>query len=305
MDYKKIIEKMYAKERWQPLQDHYRESNKGQRLSKISPSKITFDDLSRNGWIAQPIFNELFKNSNNKEIAELKCIQPAEEKNFQNDPWTYKINKYNFRDEWNFDDTRKRIGFFGCSITAGEGLNTPDTWWHQVGTALDLNIMNFGVGGAGIERIARTYSMINNLIDFDYAVILLPNISRILYAVPDENYDMSPVNFVPRYTHAHFSKVYNKFYKAYDNNKFFDSAISNINWILDNSKDKKIILASWCPDTLYAISECSTAPYLPVPFAYLGDLARDELHPGVVSNREFARVLLDYIDETDWIDKQC
>lgn len=268
-------------------------------VSSISPSKITWDNLKFNGWLSQSAYNEAFENINN-DIAEVSWINPIEKQNFDKDPWTYKINRYNFRDNWNFKDSRKRIGFFGCSFTSGEGINTPDTWWHQLGSALNLNIMNFGIGGSSIERVARTFSMIDKLIHLDYIIFLLPSIYRILYAT-DRSGFLFPINLIPSYPYEGYEKIHKIFYKSYDNNKFFDVAVNNINWILDSSKNKKICFASWCPDTHYILNQCSSQPLFPVIFANLGDKARDEIHPGIDSNREFAKVMLEFLNDISWV----
>jgi hypothetical protein len=61
-------------------------------------------------------------------------INSEEEKVVKPGDWQYRINKYNFREPWNFEAHTPKIGFFGCSFTFGEGIEYPDTFVNIVGT---------------------------------------------------------------------------------------------------------------------------------------------------------------------------
>ena len=81
----------------------------------------------------------------------------TEEKNFESDPWYYVINEYGFRDTWKPEPNKSNIAFFGCSVTFGEGLHTPQLYSTILANKLKMNRYNFGIPGAGSLRIARTF----------------------------------------------------------------------------------------------------------------------------------------------------
>ena len=77
----------------------------------------------------------------------------------------YKFNSLGFRgDEFN-PDSNKNIFISGCSYTFGVGINVEETWGYQFKKLLaentekkldDIGLMNFAIGGASNDYIART-----------------------------------------------------------------------------------------------------------------------------------------------------
>lgn len=262
------------------------------------PSNVnSLDDLRPFG-VLQPAKFDMLISTLEKEIYEVDCMQTSEKKFWKNDPWYYKINKYNFRDEWIIDSPKKKIGFFGCSFTVGEGIESSKLFTNIVADELNLNSFNFGSGGSGIERVARTFSAVNGLINLDYAVVTLPAWHRQLHT--GELGDM--INLIPSYPHAGFEKVC-KTLTNLEEDYYATRAASNISWIYDIAKYKgiKILFSSW-DHTVNAFCKQFVSENTINPFPNIDDKqARDKMHPGNQSQYAHAQQIIKAINDRAWI----
>jgi len=267
------------------------------QYAKSAPCKVTcLEDLRPFGALQFDLFEKRLSTSSGP--YRVKIMQGGEEKTWDKDPWYYTINEYNFRDIWNFDNTRKRIGFFGCSFTAGEGIESLNLHTNIVAKRLDLNPLNFGSGGAGIERVARTFSAVNSLIDLDYAMITLPAWHRQLHT--GELGDM--INLIPAYPHSGYKKLC-KVLTSMDDDFYITRALSNINWIYDIAKYKgiKILFSSWDHPTNAFCKEMLPDNTIK-PFPNIDDkCARDKMHPGIKSQRAHAEQIIKGFNDRAWI----
>lgn len=268
------------------------------KWSRLVPARVkTLEDLRLFGAMRPELFEETVKDQHTLPYR-IKILQNGEEKFWEKDPWYYTINEYNFRDVWNFEDARKRIGFFGCSFTVGEGIESKNTFVQIVSRELKLNPFNFGSGGSGIERVARTFSAVNSLIDLDYVVITLPAWHRQLHT--GELGDM--INLIPSYPHIGYEKLC-KTMTSLDEDYYATRAASNINWIYDiaNHKGIKILFSSWDHTTNAFCKEI--LPDLTIkPFPNIDDKqARDKMHPGIKSQQAHADQIIEAINDRAWV----
>ena len=104
-------------------------------------------------------------------------IRKEEAPNFDKDPWQYTINQYGFRDVWRNKAKRPNIGFYGCSNTFGEGVESSKHWTTLLSKHYNMCKYNFGIGGASALRIARTFVATQQVLNLNYAVILLPGLA--------------------------------------------------------------------------------------------------------------------------------
>lgn len=266
--------------------------------SLSAPSKVnSLDGLFPFGRLDRKKWNSI---SNGNDYIELKFVNQSEEEQLKGkeDQWSYYLNRYNFRNKWNFNDTRKKIGFFGCSFTFGEGIHNDDTFVDIVSKKCNLNPFNLGVGGAGIERVARTFSAAVRVIDFDFAVVTLPAWHRQLHV--DELGQM--INIIPGWPHSGFEKINELLTKA-DEDFYINHAISYITWIVDvaQSHNIKILLSSWDHPT----NELTKILYPDItlkPFPNIDDkCARDKMHPGTKSQKEHAKQIIEAFNDKTWI----
>jgi len=227
-----------------------------------------------------------------------ETMQDAEKENFDKDPWTYYFNKFNFRDEFNADSPKKKIGFFGCSFTMGEGIKREKTFAYQVASEFDLEYFNFGAPGSSVERVARTFSMSTKLVNLDYAVITFPSHFRQFY----QNSNSEIINIIPGWPHSGYKKMVETLYTL-DDEFFAVKAVSHINWVHDvaEANNIKIIYSSWD----HPLNElCSfLAPKQTIdPFPNIDDkCARDNMHPGIKSQTAHAEQIIKAINDRAWV----
>ena len=266
--------------------------------SKYTPVKVkTLEDLIPFGILPTKEYEQIVKEQRTAPY-QLKILQPRENKWWKKDPWYYTINEYNFRDHWNFDDARKRIGFFGCSFTAGEGIESSKLHVNIVSQHYNLNVFNFGSGGSSIDRVARTFSAVNGLINLDYAVITLPAWHRQLHI--GNRGDM--INLLPSHPHVGYKKL-NKIMSSLHEEYYATRAASNINWIYDIAKYKniKILFSSWDPDTNLFCKMLLPDNTIEL-FPNIDDGgARDKMHPGPKSQAAHAEQIIKALDDKTWI----
>jgi len=236
------------------------------------------------------------------EYIEISYMYNDEHKYVDENSWKYIINPWNFRDHWNFDDNRPKIGFFGCSFTFGEGIDTPNTFADMVSKKFNLNSFNFGSGGSGVERVARTVSAVVNLIDIEYAVITLPAWHRVLH-IDDEG---SMINLLPGYHHQRFKEL-SKQLTSLDEEFYATRALSLINWVYDvlnqkniAQKNIKFLISSWDHPLNYVCKKLIPSHTID-PFPNIDDKqARDRLHPGIKSHRAHADQIIKAFYDKNW-----
>jgi hypothetical protein len=88
----------------------------------------------------------------------------------------YVINKIGLRGNSTFRSDKKKVAFFGCSYTFGWGINETDGFPNIIGRELFPNheIINVGVPGTSPDTCVRYFKMVTDVVDLDYAFILLP-----------------------------------------------------------------------------------------------------------------------------------
>jgi hypothetical protein len=275
-------------------------------LKKQAPKQIpsvpltvkSLEDLRYYGCLRAEIFNKNIP-AKETEFYELKCIQDSEASKYKEDPWNYYINFYNFRDKWDFESSKKRIGFFGCSFTTGEGIKSEDTFVQIVGKQLGLNPFNFGTGGASIERIARIFSAATRLIDLDIAVITFPSWYRHLHVDNDGRL----INLLPDWHRLNdgYDKL-SKSLSSFEDNFHLLKATANINWIYDIAcyKNIKILFTSW-DHPLNSFCKLILPKNTLEPFPNIDDkCARDNMHPGIKSQRAHANQIIEALHDRTW-----
>lgn len=263
-------------------------------FTKVSPSNVTsLEGLIPYGKYHRQDFKDRLDNNDHFFV---DIINPSEHKSIKrglDTDWKYYINKYNFRDPWT-TDKKTNIGFFGCSFTFGEGISSENTFVQKVTKEINCNGFNFGVGGAGIERVARTFSAATKVINFDYAVVTLPSPNRQLYY--SSNFELA--NIVQSYVEDEYKKLGRSLAMIQDE-YFYSISVSFINWIVDiaQTKNIKLILSSWDHPTNEMCSHLFPNNTVQ-PFPNIDDKqARDMQHPGNKSQQAHAEQILKALND--------
>jgi hypothetical protein len=228
-------------------------------------------------------------------------IRKEEAPNFDKDPWQYTINQYGFRDVWRNKAKRPNIGFYGCSNTFGEGVESSKHWTTLLSKHYNMCKYNFGVGGASALRIARTFVATQQVLNLNYAVILLPALHRVDYAEISEN-GATEMQMLP-WKNPNFSKSQEKkwtdIYATYDNSMFIMNLIYAVSMITESAKahNVKIVFSSWCGETLYTLGKINAPNLYPNLALKTRDHARDGEHPGPESSKLFAEKLSYWMEQ--------
>jgi hypothetical protein len=228
-------------------------------------------------------------------------IRKEEAPNFDKDPWQYTINQYGFRDVWRNKAKRPNIGFYGCSNTFGEGVESSKHWTTLLSKHYNMCKYNFGVGGASALRIARTFVATQQVLNLNYAVILLPALHRVDYAEISED-GATEMQMLP-WKNPNFSKSQEKkwtdIYATYDNSMFIMNLIYAVSMITESAKahNVKIVFSSWCGETLYTLGKINAPNLYPNLALKTRDHARDGEHPGPESSKLFAEKLSYWMEQ--------
>ena len=228
-------------------------------------------------------------------------IRNEEAPNFDKDPWQYTINQYGFRDVWRNKAKRPNIGFYGCSNTFGEGVESSKHWTTLISKHYNMCKYNFGIGGASALRVARTFVATQQVLNLNYAVILLPALHRVDYAEISEN-GATEMQMLP-WKNPNFSKSQEKkwtdIYATYDNSMFIMNLIYAVSMITESAKahNVKIVFSSWCGETLYTLGKINAPNLYPNLALKTRDHARDGEHPGPESSKLFAEELSYWMEQ--------
>ena len=228
-------------------------------------------------------------------------IRNEEAPNFDKDPWQYTINQYGFRDVWRNKAKRPNIGFYGCSNTFGEGVESSKHWTTLLSKHYNMCKYNFGIGGASALRVARTFVATQQVLNLNYAVILLPSLHRVDYAEISEN-GATEMQMLP-WKNPNFSKSQEKkwtdIYATYDNSMFIMNLIYAVSMITESAKahNVKIVFSSWCGETLYTLGKINAPNLYPNLALKTRDHARDGEHPGPESSKLFAEELSYWMEQ--------
>ena len=228
-------------------------------------------------------------------------IRKEEAPNFDKDPWQYTINQYGFRDVWRNKAKRPNIGFYGCSNTFGEGVESSKHWTTLISKHYNMCKYNFGIGGASALRVARTFVATQQVLNLNYAVILLPSLHRVDCAEIREN-RAAEMQILP-WKNPQFTitqeKKWKDIYATYDNSMFIMNLIYAVSIITESAKANKvkIVFASWDPETLYTLGKINAPNLYPNRGLRTQDLARDGGHPGPESSKLFARQLSYWMEQ--------
>lgn len=228
-------------------------------------------------------------------------IREEEAPNFDKDPWQYTINQYGFRDVWRNKAKRPNIGFYGCSNTYGEGVESSKLWTTLLSKHYNMCKYNFGIGGASALRIARTFVATQQVLNLNYAVILLPSLHRVDCAEISSDGAIE-LQLLP-WKNPQFNKSQEKkwtdIYATYDNSMFIMNLIYAVSIITESAKANKvrIVFASWDMETLYTLDKINAPNLYPNQGLKTEDRARDGGHPGPESSKLFAEKLSYWMEQ--------
>jgi hypothetical protein len=186
----------------------------------------------------------------------------------------YKFNSHGFRcDEFSSEDS---IMFLGCSNTMGMGLPLEDTWAYNVAKNLNLKSVNLGIVGTGPDTAFRLAN--------HYIPQIKPKIVVYLDPPPGRFSLVSDKKQIHDFTVFRSELLIDPMFKEY-----YKHWLSNEENITLNSLKHKLAILGLCKDY--------NAKFIYIENKELNfiDFARDLLHPGINSNLELSKLVLDRI----------
>jgi hypothetical protein len=252
--------------------------------------------------------------NNYEEEISLKAIQNKTTKFKENDV-EYYISSLGYRERKTIEEIPNLIGVWGCSYTFGVGVPDKDIFPIILEDKIKSSIYNFGIPGAGIQKIAKSFIVNNNLFKFKTAFFVLPSLYRFEY-ISFNCYDtpkeapietVSSFDFIPNWFPKHNKELSRKskmLYEIYDDASFMVEFVRNLELIKQNAEinGTKLYFTTWCDTTYnllvkYEICDIEIVKFIENMEFFIGqtvnDFARDGLHPGIRSHQETANVLHD------------
>lgn len=192
--------------------------------------------------------------------------------------------------------TEKDIVFLGCSFTAGEGLS--DSATHYSSIVAD----HYGLNPVVLaENGASNSLMFDKFVQLDFkpgqiVILQLTSMERLHYCREDKK--LSKIMFAT----PKFKDLSRNFLEVYNRDFLFYELLGRIRAIVSIARLKKIKLIIWAIDRYYSLEQLSyfynIKEFMPASwiFDYQVDLAEDNAHPGIESNRNIANTLIKYIE---------
>lgn len=247
-----------------------------------------------------------------EEEASVKAILDKKTR-LKEDDVDYHLSILGYRNPRPVGEMDNSVGVWGCSYTFGVGVPYTDTYSSILESRLNTPVHNFGIPGAGIQKITRSFLVNNNYFKFRTAFFVMPSLYRFEYLsfndydtekeIPSDDvstFDLIP-NWAPKHNKA-LAKKSRMFYELHDEAFFIMEFNKNLELIRQNAElnRTKVYFATWCDrvhDLLskYDIPEFELVQFLENNENILGDsvndFARDGFHPGVRSHRATADTL--------------
>lgn len=227
----------------------------------------------------------------------------------------YSMNSFGYRGECPVEEMHNSTGVWGCSYTFGVGVPTQDTYANLLADKIKTPIHNFGIPGAGIQKITRSFVTNNNFFKFKTAFFVLPSLYRFEYLslnsydtseeIPSDS--ISTFDLIPNWMPSHNKELARKgemFYELFDDAFFLTELIKNLELIKQNAEinGTEVYFATWCNSTSdlftkYNILDLKIIQFIESNQELMGiptnDFARDGFHPGLRSHKATAEILCD------------
>ena len=236
-------------------------------------------------------------------VGTFKYLNKPEEdrskKDYKN--FSYEINDMGFRGSYPNPSTTGLMGFFGCSITFGEGLPEEDNFPYQLSQHYGKECLNLGMCGASSHRVALIFQAATRIWNMETAIVTLPNWGRFNYVDQENNF----LSIIPPHPHASVEgeAVRTAMVKRFSDQYLMSATRDAASFIVSIAREKniKLILGSWDHETREILK--AGLDYDAAPFIYSVNIetARDNVHPGPIACAEYTTTIKHYIDNNKYV----
>tara|TARA_Y100000310_G_scaffold163710_1_gene163516 strand:- start:722 stop:1705 length:984 start_codon:yes stop_codon:yes gene_type:complete len=267
--------------------------------NSLQKQKIIIEDILLNGCSLHPKFFGTF-NSKSSTI-QTTCLALNGDWNINvplfNLNGESAINRKSFRDKFEDSD----IACFGCSFTYGYLLEPTETWPSHLSKLLGKKIKNFGIKGSNNQEIIATALDYSSKYKVRDIIILLCHFCRLQLKDKNEIYSWYP-------THPN-KKLEKQFYNIISQIvNYGESSVIFARQVLDLKENIKqikenisgnVYISSYIPEQYDILKNVgkflNILPMYKLSQNYL--LASDDHHPGPEHNRQFAKSVVQYIND--------
>lgn len=231
--------------------------------------------------------------------------------NIKLDDVKYTVSSLGYRLVNPLETIHKSIGVFGCSITYGIGMPENKLFTNLLQEHIKEPIHNFGIPGASVQKVAKSFISINNFYKLKKAIIILPALHRFEHMGEDlimgKNLLFSE-SYIPGFEPVNKNRreVWKTVYSTFGDIAFFDQFIRTITLIVQNAKINKTELHfySWDYQVVHLAKKYKVEDLGPIMLLHFPenqeavqgkkvfDFARDGAHPGLRSQKSMYETLL-------------
>jgi hypothetical protein len=190
--------------------------------------------------------------------------------------------------------------FLGCSFTAGVGLSDPSTHYSTiVAKHFDKELLNLGVGGGSNNLIFDRFTKLN-FQPGQIVVLQFTLLERLHYCNANKKLISMQFADLPD------NQLTRSMLEVYHKDFLFYELLVKIRAIITIARLQKLKLVFWLLDykneSKYSKLDQTYFYNLPefVPYSwmsdYIVDVAEDNMHPGIESNKIIANTLINYIE---------
>ena len=206
----------------------------------------------------------------------------------------YRFNSNGYR-AYHFDPNQRSILSVGCSITFGVGISSSDRFSSVIADRLGAKDYNVGWPGSSACYVSRMVYQSFDVLQPDFTIVTFPHSNRLEtfdingrqldYRVDSKPRDVTEKKLIKSLRTV--TSDYENIARFIKNFRLIETALAGTRWAYSLHRFDRERLESRLPsekriDSLQQI-----------------DTARDQMHPGVESHREYADRVLRKFNETD------
>jgi hypothetical protein len=210
-----------------------------------------------------------------------------EEYGWTRDNVSYTFNKEGFRADEFTDGVSDSVLFLGCSHTVGLGVDLESSWTYKVASSLGLRHYNLGVGGGGPDMCFRLAHHWIPRLRPKYVMMLTPMAGRMEIVVENAIIQLLPKSL--KHLERTLIDKLEPFYNAW----LSHPANTDMNLLKCSLGVESICNSIGVPLIEIPLDKLELETFMGPEGWWIGNIARDLLHPGKEWHQAVADKFLD------------
>lgn len=228
----------------------------------------------------------------------------------------YRVSRLGYRLMNPLDTIKRGVGFFGCSITYGIGVPDDILFTNLLQEKVGYPVHNFGIPGASIQKIAKSFVSVNNFYKLEKAIFILPALQRFEHIGEEEVKGRKQIfseSYIPSFNPVNASRrdVFEAVYGTFHELSFFDEYVKLAALIRTNAalNGTEVHFYTWDYRVQQLVERFKVEDLTKIKLInfpenedrFQGkpafDFARDGLHPGPRSQKAMYKALLPALEK--------